>query len=70
MKTLKTIRYDWKKYGVSNFSIRKGIVKILREDDLKQLAVEWVKKDNKEFGYDTITDRWMKRLDISNEDLE
>ena len=66
-KTLKDIKV---KKGINNSTIRK---------DIKAEAIKWVKEDIKEFDIylkenrdtaDFLNKRWMKRLNITEEDLE
>lgn len=72
LKMIKDIPKE-EKFGRNCFSVRYGHRRLLAEDKIKELAIKWVKEELKE-GFNgqpgSQLDRWMKRLNISEEDLD
>ena len=63
LKTLKDLGFQKNSFGM----------KVIFEKDLKAEAVKWVKEDYKEcysYSQELIIKNWMKRLDITEEDLK
>jgi len=73
LKTLKDLReFEVPLYN-EDFTEVDGIDYQVRVSELKAEAVKWVKEDRKEIDgelYNEIEKRWMKRLDITEEDLK